>query len=134
MCGLPGRNKPGTPHYFPALLRPSNVREDQVKSNHPDIDINNLPSASTESYHENLHLIITSPNVTQYTARCRLTGISKPSIFDGLPRSLGVPSCFPGDLMHHIAINLPELLIGLWCGTFDCNKSDDWSTWEWATL
>lgn len=134
MCGLPGRNKPGTPHYFPALLCPSNVREDQVKSNHPDIDINNLPSASTESYRENLHLIITSPNVTQYAARRRLTGISKPSIFDGLPRSLGVPSCFPGDLMHHIAINLPELLIGLWRGTFDCDKSDNWSTWEWATL
>jgi hypothetical protein len=60
MCGLPGHNKPGAPHYYPALLCPNNLHEDQVNCNHPDIDINNLPSASAESYHENLYLVIVS--------------------------------------------------------------------------
>jgi len=40
-CSLPGRHKRGKPHYYPALLKPTNY---SVKgSDHPDIDINKLP-------------------------------------------------------------------------------------------
>ncbi|KAK6978272.1 hypothetical protein R3P38DRAFT_2809258 [Favolaschia claudopus] len=41
-------------------------------------------------------------NETDYKERRKETGIVKPSIFSGLPRRhrLGVPGCFPGDIMH----------------------------------
>ncbi|KAH9847962.1 hypothetical protein C2E23DRAFT_691847, partial [Lenzites betulinus] len=36
--------------------------------------------------------------------------------------------------MHLIALNLSDLLIPLFRGTFRCEKTDDTSTWEWACL
>jgi hypothetical protein len=36
--------------------------------------------------------------------------------------------------MHLPAINIPELLLGLWRGAFDCDKEDSRSTWTWAVL
>src|ERR1700733_5096367 len=36
--------------------------------------------------------------------------------------------------MHLASLNLPDLLINLWRGTFDCDKKDDHSTWDWAKL
>lgn len=37
--------------------------------------------------------------------------------------------------MHHGAINLPDLLIPLWRGKFDCdNRTDPLSNWDWAVL
>lgn len=50
VCGMPGYHEPGAPHYYPALLRPTNVREDQLNSNHPDINFNHLPKPSEEQY------------------------------------------------------------------------------------
>ena len=41
LCGLFGWNKPGGPHYYPALLQ---LEHSNAKgSNHLDFDINNLP-------------------------------------------------------------------------------------------
>ncbi|KAG0693975.1 hypothetical protein DFH29DRAFT_815817 [Suillus ampliporus] len=34
----------------------------------------------------------------------------------------------------HLAGNLSELLLGLWCATIDCGPSDDVDTWDWAIL
>ncbi|KIJ57736.1 hypothetical protein HYDPIDRAFT_103912 [Hydnomerulius pinastri MD-312] len=36
--------------------------------------------------------------------------------------------------MHLISLNIPDLLIPLWRGTFDCDPADDTSTWPWAVL
>jgi hypothetical protein len=77
-----------------------------------------------------------SPNETQFKKRRLETGISKPSIFLGLQpeKKIGVPGCFGSDIMHLAALNIPDLLINLWRGTFDCDKKDNRSTWTWATL
>ena len=47
---------------------------------------------------------------------------------------LGIPGCFPANLMHLISLNLTNLLIKLWRGTMDCEPSDDRATWDWAVL
>ena len=36
--------------------------------------------------------------------------------------------------MHLVSINIPDLLIGLWRGTFECDKDDNCSTSDWAVL
>jgi hypothetical protein len=36
--------------------------------------------------------------------------------------------------MHLASLNLPDLLIPLWRGRFDCNVDDDVSMWDWAVL
>lgn len=48
--------------------------------------------------------------------------------------TLGVPFCFGSDIMHLMSLNIPDLLIPLWCGTFECDKKDNRSTWGWAVL
>ena len=113
-CSLPGCHKQGKPHYYPALLKPINY---SVKgSDHPDIDINKLPSMSTKVYKQGLEFVVGSSSETQYK-KCRLeTGIVKPSIFLGLNPHyhLDLPGCFGSDIMHLAALNIPDLLIGLW--------------------
>ena len=133
-CSVIGRRKPGGPHYYPALLKPHNFTVDGC--NHDDISYGNIPSCSENKYLENLRYLLASPNETKYRKRRLATGISKPSIFLGLQpeKILGVPGCFGSDIMHLGALNLPDLLINLWRGTFDCDKTDDRSTWAWATL
>lgn len=36
--------------------------------------------------------------------------------------------------MHLASLNIPDLFINLWQGSFDCDKKDDKSTWDWAVL
>ncbi|KAF8256448.1 hypothetical protein EI94DRAFT_1775290 [Lactarius quietus] len=36
--------------------------------------------------------------------------------------------------MHIISINLPDLLLGLWHGTIDCDKKDSKDLWDWVVL
>ncbi|KAH9931467.1 uncharacterized protein B0H18DRAFT_872201 [Fomitopsis serialis] len=36
--------------------------------------------------------------------------------------------------MHLAALNLTDLMLGLWRGTLDCDKDDDRQTWDWAVL
>jgi hypothetical protein len=77
-----------------------------------------------------------SPNEVQYVKRRLATGISKPSIFLGLyeAKTLGVPGCFGSDIMHLLLLNIPDLLINLWQGTFDCDTMDNCESWDWAVL
>ncbi|KIM73760.1 hypothetical protein PILCRDRAFT_80789 [Piloderma croceum F 1598] len=36
--------------------------------------------------------------------------------------------------MHLVALNLPDLLLSLWRGTIDCDKTDNHDSWDWAVL
>ena len=36
--------------------------------------------------------------------------------------------------MHVIAINLPDLLLGLWHETIDCDHNDCKLLWDWVVL
>lgn len=133
LCELYGHNKPGGPHYYPALLRP--LDSDADGSNHPDFDINHLPKVDTGKYRENLDLVLSSSTEAEYRRQRLETGIRKASIFDGLTRILPLPTCFPGDIMHQPVINLTALMLELWCERDNCRKgdtSDD--VWDWAVL
>jgi len=126
-CTMPGRHKRGKPHYYPASLQPNDG-----PASHPDIPMDSLTGGSEDRYGHNLQYLKNAANKTQYEARRKETGICKPSIFSGLPRALPVPRCFSLDIMHHPALNMPDLLLGLWRATIDCDKDDDKSTWDWA--
>jgi len=132
MCDLPGRHKPKTGHYYPALLKPKD--SDHRGSNHSDIDVNTISSADDEKYKAGLRLVLSSTDSTQYAQHRRQTGISKPCIFQGLGRVLPLPRCFPGDLMHQPVINLCDLLISLWRGQMKLCGSDKKDKWDWAVL
>ena len=36
--------------------------------------------------------------------------------------------------MHLILLNIPEILIKLWCGTLECDPNANKETWDWAVL
>ncbi|KAF8809746.1 hypothetical protein BYT27DRAFT_7254467 [Phlegmacium glaucopus] len=133
-CTLPGRHKQGGSHYYPALLKPYDYNIEG--SNHPDINVDSLPSYSVQDYEQKLKYVMASRNETQHKRRRLDTGISKPSIFLGLPpkHRFDVPGCFGSDIMHLASLNIPDLFINLWRGTFDCDPKDDKSTWDWAVL
>ena len=133
LCDFAGRNKKGGSHYYPALLRPMDC-DDNPSASHPDIDINELPLANPMVYRQNLNYFLTSPTRNDHKQRRLQTGITKPSIFDGLDRILELPGCFPGDLMHQPVINLLGLLFDLWCQRRDLRKHDKDSDWPWGVL
>ena len=133
LCGLVGRNKRQGAHYYPALLRPTGF-EDHPTSFHPDIDVNALPIPDPVKYKRDLFYVISS-GMTNEFKRCRFdTGIGKPSIFAGIPRTLPLPTCFPGDLMHQPLINVAALLLDLWCARPAACDYDRSSAWPWAVL
>ena len=120
-------------HYYPALLRPTGF-EDHLTSFHPDIDVNTLPVPDPAKYKRDLFYIISSGTNNEFRRRRFDTGIGKPSIFAGIPCTLPLPTCFPGDLMHQPLINLAALLLNLWCAR-PAARDYDWSgAWPWAVL
>ncbi len=137
-CGQKGRLKPNASQYCPATQRPHDY--DVSGSSHPDINLRapKDPTAPTPDirYWENLHRLLSARNKTQYKKLRLETGLSKPSIFIGLPkhRMARIPGCFTGDIMHLAGINIPELLLHLWRGTMQCDPDDDKATWDWAVL
>ena len=133
LCGFVGRNKIRGPHYYPALLRPNGF-ENHRTSLHPDVDINELPDPDPVQYRQDLFHIISSRHETELAKRRFDTGIGKPSIFDGLPRILDLPTCFGGDLMHQPLINLAALLLDLWCARPAARDHDRATEWPWAVL
>lgn len=62
------------------------------------------------------------------------TGLCKPTIFAGLPRSFRAPLCFSNDCMHHTALNIPDLMLPLWRARFQKRTAAEMATWEFATL
>ena len=133
LCGFKGRNKIRGPHYYPALLRP-NYPRDNPKSDHGDVDITTLPDADPIQYRQALDHIIGSTHETDFNRRRFKSGISKPSIFAGVPRTLALPACFAGDLMHQPIINIAALLFDLWCERPELRAYDRSSPWPWAVL
>ena len=79
MCDLPGRHKPGTGHYYPALLKPSDCNHRGCS--HDDIDINTISHPGAEKHQANLRLLLSSTSSDEHARYRRETGISKPSIF-----------------------------------------------------
>ena len=133
LCGLVGRNKVRGAHYYPVLLRPSGF-ENHRTSSHPDIDITSLPDANPMQYRRDLYEVVASQHDTEHSRRRFNSGIAKPSIFDGIPRALKLPTCFAGDLMHQPVINLAALLFDLWCARPGLRSYDSSSPWPWAVL
>ncbi|GAW10278.1 hypothetical protein LENED_012525 [Lentinula edodes] len=138
-CPLIGRHKPGGPHYYPARLKPLGFTV--TGCDHDDVDINALLSSFTsrdaeKAYNHNLSRVVVSRTKTEYQARRLQTGVVKPTIFSGLDPNmmLGVPGIFAGDCMHLPALNIPDLYIPLWRGTFDCDSTDTKGNWSWAVL
>ena len=133
-CGLKGRHKPGAPHYYPALLRPHDYN--LPGCDHADVDIYNLPKALPQLYIENLNQLLQCRTDAQFRQVWKETGLCKPSIFLGLNQqhSSCLPACLAIDHMHIISINLMDLLIGLWHGSIDCDRSDSRDLWDWVVL
>jgi hypothetical protein len=133
-CAVRGRRKTGANHYYPALTKPINYHV--AGSDHDDVDGRYLPTGSSETYLESLKKLLQAQNQAQYQLFRKETGISKPSIFNGLPkdRILPIPTGFPADIMHLVSLNLTDLLLGLWRGSFDIDPNDDKQTWDWAVL
>ena len=127
-CPIKGRHKPGTNHYYPALLCPNNYSVQGC--DHNDVDPYHILLMSVDEYTQNLAYVIASPNDTQYKTCHKETAISKPSIFSGLPGNcmLGIPGCFPADLMNLVSLNLTDLFLSLWCGTLECEGPDSRAT------
>jgi hypothetical protein len=136
-CGAVGRRKPRDSHYYPAMLKPL-PPYDVVGCDHPDLNFDDptLFMPSVAKYQSQLQLLVSSRNETNYKANRLETGIVKPSIFLGLDpkHCLPVPQCFGSDIMHLCSLNIPDLLIPLWRGTFDCSATDNRSNWDWAVL
>ena len=118
-----------------AHLKPNNYQV--ADCNHPDFDFRNFQFQLTpQEYQDNLALIINSTDQNDYEKNRKSTGISKPSILLGLHPSYmpSVPLCFTIDLMHLFGLNIGELLIPIWRGTFKCEVTDDKATWDWVVL
>ncbi|KAJ3533931.1 hypothetical protein NM688_g7210 [Phlebia brevispora] len=137
-CGQQGRLKPNSTHYYPACLKPLNY--EVPSSSHPDIDLRVPPASDapslTQRYYSNLRKLMLVSTIAKYKEVRRETGLFKPSIFLGFPSTQisSLPGCFPADIMHLVSLNLPDLLLKLWRGTFECDKNDDKSTWDWVCL
>ncbi|KAG1744035.1 uncharacterized protein EDB91DRAFT_1236594 [Suillus paluster] len=97
----------GCPHYYPAHTRPPGYNVEGC--NHPDVDVKNLPTCSSDICWKNL-----------IYKRCLEMGISKQSIF------LGFLSAHTFNIMHLISLNIPDLLIPLWHGTFEFLTGNVW--------
>ena len=116
------------------LLIPDNY--DVHGCSHPDINVSHFLWPSATTYTQNLVNLLGATSITNYRECCHNTGIARPSIISGLVPGcmLGIPGSFPLDLMHLAVLNLPDLLLSLWCGTIACDSNDDKTTWDWATL
>jgi hypothetical protein len=140
-CPMAGRHKHGASHYYPARFKPTEYAVQGCS--HDDIILSDLlltiaqnPNDAAERYQKNLEIVCSSPNKAQFERRRLETGICKPTIFSGLPSGhrFPVPKGFALDIMHNPALNIPDLFIPLWRGTFDCDKSDNRADWPWAVL
>ncbi|KAG6914406.1 hypothetical protein DXG01_000540 [Tephrocybe rancida] len=123
-CSMKGQHKPNSGHYFAAHMKPNDYTVEDC--NHPDVDIHVLEPQSVKGYNENIQMVLSSPDQATYDRNQKATGLSKPSLISGLVKelTLPVPSCFPLDLMHLLALNIPDLLISLWHGTIKPLNND----------
>jgi hypothetical protein len=121
-CDLNGWRKPNDHKYYPALLLSDNY--DVQGCDHPDIDVSQYLKPSAAKYARNLAYLLSATSATNYKDHRCDTGISRPSVISGLipTCTLGIPGSFPLDLMHLASLNIPDILLGLWCGTLACDS------------
>ncbi|TFY76397.1 hypothetical protein EWM64_g7614 [Hericium alpestre] len=124
---------------FATADTPAMAMLDVEGCDHPDVILQNFTETSQQiatRYETNLLEVMATSNPAQYKKKCLKTGICKPSIYLGflVSHCLLIPACFPGDLMHLAALNLTDLLLGLWRGTIDCDLKDSRTTWDWMVL
>jgi len=135
LCSMPGRHKPGAGTYYPAMLKPhGDPSVLPPGSAHPDVSINSITIPSPAEYNKRLCHILGSMSTYEYGNNLKETGICKPSIVSGLPKSIPVPKCFPADTMHLFALNISQLLVSLWCGSIYHAQDDDPTTWPFGVL
>lgn len=119
-------------HYYPVCLK---LLDDMAGSDHNDLDPSKFASKTFHNYKEQLEYIIASQNTINYKNCWLKTGVVKLRIFLGLQskHTLKIPWCFRYDIMHLISLNIPDLLLSLWCGTITGDK-EDCLLWDWAIL
>lgn len=138
-CGMPGRNKPGSGLYYPVMTKPDPPYYAEA-SMHPDCSVRNMPPRpqddAAKRYRENVAYVANSTSNSMHEKRRLETGIAKMTIVSGLPANcvFGIPNCFPADIMHLVALNIPDLLIALWRATLPCEPGDNKDTWDWAVF
>ncbi len=133
-CPMPSRHKRGTGYYYPAMLKPDGARRG---ANHNDFSARDpMPSRQevTALYTDRLKYVLESKSRDQHKERRRETGIGGPTIFSGLPVNFSIPTFFPPDVMHHLALNIPDVILELFRGTFRCMDSDSIDDWPWVVL
>ena len=133
-CPMKGRRFPMDTTYYTAHLKPDNYVLEG--SDHEDYPFDQMPVRPPDEYYNNLKDVISATTMGRYTNLRRDTGISKPSIFSGLPspRMIQIPTCFAPDIMHIISLNKTDLLLDLWRGKMPVKHPDDKATWVWAVL
>ncbi|KIN96965.1 hypothetical protein M404DRAFT_32804 [Pisolithus tinctorius Marx 270] len=79
---MPGRQKFHGTHYYPALLKPQG--NCVPGSDHPDIDVFQLPLGGSSDYAYNLNCLVSTPSQRQWDMHKTETGITKPPLILGL--------------------------------------------------
>ena len=134
-CGMPGRHRQGDSHYYPLMQKPLNYAVHGC--DHDDIsliDLSTYRKNIAERYQINLQELVDARTKRDYDKLRLATGLTKQTIFSALPRTLGIPNIFVLDVMHLIALNDPDLLIGLWRGTIKVYAPDSRDSWDWFVL
>jgi hypothetical protein len=128
-CNMPSRHRTCDSHYYPAMNRPS----DCPANGYCYPDISGHPTDLALKYSANLGFLLASSTPAEFRTRRLAVGISKQTIFSGLPSlPLSVPNMFMMDIMHLSVFSLPDLLVKLYTGKLDVYKPDDRSDWDWA--
>ncbi|KAF8978516.1 hypothetical protein BDQ17DRAFT_1394725 [Cyathus striatus] len=137
--GFVGHQGKNSSQYYPLLQKPTDYIV--ADCDHNDRNLTELlmeftSKKSVEQYNENLKYVGESENPTDFKRRWLNTGICKPTILSSLSpkHRLAIPLCFPLDLMHLPALNIPDLFIPLWRGTFEYDKTDSRDSWDWVVL
>ena len=101
------------------------------RCNHDSVGLQALLSAfnsaeCTERYNHNLDFVIHSSNKTRYEQRRLAIGIYASLLFlvDFHQGAFWEFWLFALDIMHLPALNIPDLFLPLWRGTFECDKTD----------
>lgn len=133
-CGFEGCNKPGTPHYYPALLLPDDYPPEKMAL--PDWDPHDIWFGDPLKYSESLKYILQSTTERNYKIRRKNTGISRPSLLIGLPKTHQPPitGMLVGDLMHTATLNAGDLFLSLWRGAMKLPSTDSIDNWPWAVF
>ncbi|TFK64920.1 hypothetical protein BDN72DRAFT_773971 [Pluteus cervinus] len=124
-CGLIGRRKFKGTVYYPVALRPKNCTQHIEGTMHPDTNLADHVNTQTHEFIRNIQTLLTATDHNDYTTKRKQTGIVKPTLFLGMSpnHTHTLPKCFPPDLMHLFALNVPSLFLELWRGILRADKS-----------